>query len=121
MKKLLIVTAIVEALTGLTCSHILQSPSGYCSAEITRMSVLISRLTGIALIALAVACWPDLNLFRALFGMLTYNVLATLFLVYAGLIGASGILLWPAVALHAGRPSFLFKPGGGNDELRTNL
>ena len=70
--------------------------------EITSMSVLISRLTGIALIALAVACWPDRNLFRAFFGMLTYNALATLFLVYAGLIGASGILLWPAVALHAG-------------------
>jgi hypothetical protein len=70
--------------------------------EITSMSVLISRLTGIALIALAVACWPDRNLSRAFFGMLTYNALATLFLVYAGLIGASGILLWPAVALHAG-------------------
>ena len=66
------------------------------------MSVLISRLTGIALIALAVACLPHRNLSRAFFGMLTYNALATLFLVYAGLIGASGILLWPAVALHAG-------------------
>jgi hypothetical protein len=103
MKKLLIVTAVVEALTGLIllayppiAIRLLLGP------EITRMSVLISRLTGIALIALAVACWPDRNLSRAFFGMLTYNALATLFLVYAGLIGASGILLWPAVALHAG-------------------
>jgi hypothetical protein len=101
MKKLLILAAAVEGLTGLIllayppiAIRLLFGP------EITGTSVLISRLTGIALIALAVACWPDRNLFRAFFGMLTYNVLATLFLVYAGLIGASGILLWPAVAIH---------------------
>src|SRR5206468_6428636 len=89
MKKLLILAAAVEGLTGLIllayppiAIRLLFGP------EITGASVLISRLTGIALIALAVACWPDRNLFRAFFGMLTYNVLATLFLVYAGLIGA---------------------------------
>ena len=103
MKRLLVLTAVVEGLTGLillayppiVIQLLLNSP-------IIAISVLIGRLTGIVLIALAVACWPDRNLSRAFFGMLTYNALATLFLVYAGLIGASGILLWPAVALHAG-------------------
>lgn len=103
MKRLLVLTAVVEGLTGLillayppiVIQLLLNSP-------IIATSVLIGRLTGIALIALAVACWPDRDLSRAFFGMLTYNALATLFLVYAGLIGASGILLWPAVALHAG-------------------
>ena len=102
MKKLLVLTAAVEGLTGLI---LLVYPPIVIrllfGSEISGTSVLISRLTGIALIALVAACWPDGNLFRAFFGMLTYNLLATLFLVYAGLIGASGFLLWPAVALHA--------------------
>ncbi len=33
--------------------------------------------------------------------MLTYNLLATIYLFYLGIVGKSvGVLLWPAVALH---------------------
>jgi len=39
---------------------------------------------------------------RVFFGMLTYSLLATLYLVYVGVKGEVGILLWPAVAAHAG-------------------
>jgi hypothetical protein len=103
MKKLLVLTAVVEGLTGVI---LLAYPPIVIrllfGLEITGTSVLISRLTGIALIALSVACWPDPNLLRAFFGMLAYNLLATWFFFYAGIIGASGILLWPAVAIHAG-------------------
>jgi hypothetical protein len=33
--------------------------------------------------------------------MLTYGALVTVYLAYLGLVGFSGILLWPAVLLHA--------------------
>jgi hypothetical protein len=55
-------------------------------------------VAGIALIALAIACWPG----KALIGMLTYSAAVALYLAYVGLAGAvTGILLWPAVVLHA--------------------
>ena len=54
-------------------------------------------MTGIALIALGVACWPG----TPLLGMLTYSAAVTLYLAYLGVTGNStGMLLWPAVALH---------------------
>jgi hypothetical protein len=54
---------------------------------------------GIALLALGVCCWPGST---ALCGMLTYGLLVTLYLAYLGIIGEfTGILLWPAVVLHA--------------------
>ena len=55
-------------------------------------------MTGIALIALGVACWPG----PPLVGMLTYSAAVTLYLAYVGFAGGlTGILLWPAVVLHA--------------------
>ena len=56
----------------------------------------VARVCGIALIALAVACWHS-----PLIGMLTYSGLVTLFLAYIGFAGTTrGVLLWPAVGLH---------------------
>jgi hypothetical protein len=47
---------------------------------------------------LGVACWPG----PPLVGMLIYGVLVTLYLAYLGFAGGlAGVLLWPAVALHA--------------------
>lgn len=61
-------------------------------------ATVIARVTGIALIALGLACWPG----PPLLGMLTYGAAITLYLVYLGLVvGMTGVLLWPAVALHA--------------------
>ena len=57
----------------------------------------LARGAGIALIALGIACWPG----PPLVGMLTYSALVTLYLAYLGFAGLSGILLWPAVVLHA--------------------
>jgi hypothetical protein len=55
-------------------------------------------VTGIALLALGIGCWPDST---AHCGMLTYGALATLYLAYLGVIGEwVGKLLWPAVFLH---------------------
>jgi hypothetical protein len=65
--------------------------------ELTGVAVPIARVTGIALIALGVACWPG----PPLVGMLTYSAVVTLYLCYVGLAGGyTGVFLWPAVAFH---------------------
>ena len=99
MKKLLTLAAIGETATGLA---LLIVPSLVVwllfGAEIVGVGVVMSRLAGIALIGLGVACWPG----PPLIGMLTYSVLAMLYLTYIGLAGEwVGPLLWPAVVLHA--------------------
>ena len=66
--------------------------------ELTGIGVPAARVAGIALIGLSVACLPHM----AVVGMLTYSALVTLYLAYLGVAGEfGGILLWPAVALHA--------------------
>jgi hypothetical protein len=63
-------------------------------AELTGVAVTVARMTGIALIALGVACWPG----TPLVGMSTYSAAVTLYLAYVGVAGgSSGVLLWPAV------------------------
>jgi hypothetical protein len=102
VKKLLIFAAVSEALFGLT---LLVYPPIVIrllfDTEIAGAGVLMSRIAGIAVIALGTACWPDRNTVRAFFGMLTYNLLAVLYLIYVGVNGGVGRLLWPAVAEHA--------------------
>ena len=66
----------------------------------------MGRLPGIAIFALGLACWPGAQQAEggspAFRGMLVYNVLIALFLVYLFKVGhLGGVLLWPAVALHA--------------------
>ena len=71
-------------------------------AEIAGAGETVSRVAGIALIGLGVACWPNGSTRQPLRGMLTYGTLAALYLVYLGARGdAVGLLLWPAVAAHA--------------------
>jgi hypothetical protein len=54
-------------------------------------------VAGIALIALGIACWPG----PPLVGMLSYSVLATLYLACLGFADSLiGVLLWPVVVLH---------------------
>ena len=67
-------------------------------AELTGVSIPVARVTGIALIALGIACWPGLT---PLCGMLTYNALAAAFFTYLAIRGNwVGPLLWPAAVLH---------------------
>lgn len=67
------------------------------------MSEVASRVAGMALIGLGVACWPrDASAPQPLWGMLTYSALATLYLAYVGIRGETvGPLLWPAAITHA--------------------
>lgn len=98
MEKVLALAAVSEAATGLALL-IVPSLVGQLlfGAELTGIAVTVARVTGIALIALGVACWPG----TPMVGMLTYSAAAMLYLAYVGYEGGStGILLWPAVVLH---------------------
>ena len=99
MKWVLIFAAVGEAATGLALL-IVPSLVGrlLLGEELTGIAIPVARVAGIALIALGVACWPGPP--RA--GMLIYSVAVTLYLAYVGFAGGlTGILLWPAVAVHA--------------------
>lgn len=64
----------------------------------------LGRVAGIAMLALGLACWPGASGADAskLRGMLAYNALVALYLPYLYTVGhLGGVLLWPAVALHA--------------------
>ena len=101
MKKVLAVAAALEAATGLLL--IVYPPIVVrllLGLEITDSLVLVCRIFGISLVALAVACWPG-GQAQPLYGMLTYGALVTLYLIVVGIGGTGGILLWPAVVLHA--------------------
>lgn len=100
MKLPLILACVAEAATGLA---LLVAPALVgrllLGAELTGAAAVVARVTGLALIALAVASWPG-GCGRC--GMLTYSAGATIYLAWLGLAGQwAGPLLWPAVALHA--------------------
>jgi len=101
-KSVLALAAAVEAATGII---VLAYPALVVrllfGAEIAGACVSISRLAGVALIGLAVACWPGADTRRAPYGMITYNLLVLLLLIYVGVRGQQiGVLLWPAVVAH---------------------
>ena len=99
MKEVLIFAAVSEAATGLTLL-IVPSLVGrlLLGEELTGIALPIARVAGIALVALGLACWPG----PPRVGMLTYSAAVTLYLAYLGVAGGlGGLLLWPAVVLHA--------------------
>ena len=99
MKGVLVLAAVGEIGAGMA---LLIAPplvgQWLFGAELTGVAITVARVAGIALMALGVACWPG----TPLSGMLTYNGAVTLFLAYVGFAGGpTGMLLWPAVVLHA--------------------
>lgn len=104
MKNLLLaIAALGEAATGVVL--VIYPPIAIkllFGAELIGVGMLLARITGIALIGLGVACWPPAGTWRAVSGLMTYSALVTLYLCYLGFAGGfTGILLWPAVVLHA--------------------
>jgi hypothetical protein len=104
IKKLLTITAVIEAATGL---GLLAAPAVLAQLLLggtldTPAALTVARVGGAALLAISVACWSSRENGRALVAaMLLYNVVVVGLLVYAALaLALSGLGLWPAVALH---------------------
>ena len=98
MKEVLIFAAVGEAATGLALL-VVPSLVGQLllGEELAGVAIPVARVAGIALIGLGIACWPG----PPLVGMLTYSTGVALYLAYLGFAaGLTGVLLWPAVALH---------------------
>lgn len=111
MKLLLIITAILEAATGLA---LLVLPTVAVSMLLgvpldTPAGLVAGRIAGAALVALAIACWQVRNGQRGspatgvVEAILFYNFAAALVLVYAGIrLELRSALLWPAIVVHLG-------------------
>lgn len=109
MKNLLILTAMIEAGAGLV---FLLVPSVaamllFGASPAAPVALMVTRLTGAALITLGLACWlacRDLESRVAagvVAAMLFYNLAALAILVAAGIRGLVGITLWLGVILHS--------------------
>jgi len=99
IKWALIFAAVGEAGTGLALL-IVPSIVGrlLLGEELSGMAIPVARVAGIALIGLGLACWPG----PPRVGMLVYSATVALYLAYLGFAGGMhGLLLWPAVVLHA--------------------
>jgi hypothetical protein len=117
MKRALTFAAVGEASTGLALL-IVPGLVGrlLLGEELTGIAIPVARVAGIALIALGVACWPG----TPLVGMLTYGAGVALYLSYFGLAGGmSGILLWPAVILHAILTALLIRASRSSKGMKT--
>jgi hypothetical protein len=109
MKKLLVVTAWLETITGVALMVSPAPPVALLlgAALDTPIGLVLARVAGAALLALGVACWLARDDGRSVAArgmvaaMLLYNLAAGTVLLYAGLgLKLSGIGLWPAVLLH---------------------
>ena len=104
---LLAATAVIEAITGISLIAI-PSTDGWLlfHQSLSGAGLAAGRIAGVALLALGVAGWVGRyaqGRSAVLAAMLTYNTLAALYLAYLAINGELvGLLLWPAVALHAG-------------------
>ena len=108
MKRLLTLTAIIEAATGLA---LIAMPAVVVrmllGGELSGASLSLGRLTGVALLALGVACWlaqhdTQSSAARGLVTALAlYNFGAAVILGIAGVQSQRvGLALWSAVILH---------------------
>ena len=117
MKGVLVLAAVSEVATGVALL-ILPSLVGQWlfGVELTGIAVIVARVTGIALVALGIACGPG----TPLVGMLFYGAAVTVYLAYIGFAeGLNGPLLWPVVALHAILTALLARASTRDKETRT--
>jgi hypothetical protein len=114
-EKVIAFSAGVEAVTGLA---LVAAPvfvaHALLGADLPPVGPVVARCFGVALIALALAVWPDRDRITgapALRAMLLYNASLPAYLIWLCLRWhLGGILLWPAVVLHAGVAVLLALP-----------
>jgi hypothetical protein len=106
LRRVLIFSAAAEAATGIA---LMIAPSVVIPLLIrentTDLAIWLGRFVGVALLSLAMACWPGQHrldvgcaAFRA---MVTYNTIVGLLFGYIGAaLHVGGPLLWPATVLH---------------------
>jgi hypothetical protein len=104
MRWILYAAAADPVLTGL---FMLTSPSLFgqliLGTDFSGPALALGRIGGAAMFALGLASWPSgATATPAMRALLIFNVLATLYLGYLGGVAKMvGVLLWPAVAVHA--------------------
>lgn len=103
-KTVVKLSAAIEVLTGIA---LILTPSLVATmllgVGLNGSGIAVARLTGIALLSLAIACWPrDTVTGHAVFALLIYNLLAAVYLASLRVAGGfvDGPLLWPACVLH---------------------
>jgi hypothetical protein len=105
--RLVALAAAIEAGTGLI---LMVRPSALVwlllGADLSQAGQALGRIAGFALLSLGWACWPKQEAASgttaAPLALLIYNLLVTIYLVALGIGGELvGMLLWPAVAIHA--------------------
>lgn len=115
-RTLAITSAVVEITTA---AALIANPSFVVhlliGATVSDGGVAIGRVCGIGLLSLGLACWPSRAVVsaQAALALLTYNLLAAVYIGSLGFVGGfAGFLLWPACVLHAlialllARPAF---------------
>jgi hypothetical protein len=120
--NLVTLSAAIEAATGVA---LIASPDFVArlllGVDFSKGGSAVARVGGIALLSLAIACWPigstvTSQVIRALF---TYNLLAALYLGYLRVGGGFvSYLLWPACILHALLALLMARPA--YDGVTTN-
>jgi hypothetical protein len=107
MTRLLGLAAVLEAATGLALMIHPPLVTWLLLGEgVSGTGVALGRVSGFAFLSLGLACWPGPESAAAntpaLRALLSYNLLATVYLGYLGIGGQwVGSLLWPAVVIHA--------------------
>jgi hypothetical protein len=108
-KYLLVLTAVLEAATGIALLALPAVAVSLLLGEQLESSgaLVVARVTGAAMLSLGLACWlarndgqtrPGRGVITA---MLVYNFVVAALLGYAGLVpGLTGIGLWPAAGAH---------------------
>lgn len=124
--KLLGLASVLEMLTGLA---LIIAPLSVAwlilGSEASGTGIALGRIAGFALLSLGVACYPRSsnvgNLDQAVLGMLIYNTLITIYLIYLGVSGeATGGALWLVAAIHAVL-TILFAQLGFKDKFANSL
>src|SRR4051812_37842694 len=110
MKCLLKITALIEVGAGLALLILPALGVKFLlGEEISGVAIPLGRVAGVALLALAAACWfatHDAQSCAArglVGGMVLYNVGVAVILAAAAIFShTAGVALWPAVILHVG-------------------